>query len=114
MTQSVCMTTMSPTADDLGTLLRMWRAGADLSIAELSEAASKLLPGSLQIGRETVRRYERGIFPAGGPQPYVLAAIAIACGRRIGDLPDHARSDVGLLTELLSNHYFPLSRLVAA
>ena len=108
------MTTVTVTAEDVGTLLRMWRAGADLTIDQLARAASELLPPANQIGRETVRRYERGRFPAAGPDPVTLAAIAIACGRRIGELPEEARTDVDLVSQLLRKSCFPISALTAA
>ena len=108
------MTTMTVTTDDVGTLLRMWRAAADLTIEEVAAKASALLPPTRPIGRETVRRYERGAFPAAGPDPVALAAIAIACGRRIAELPEDAKTDVELVSQLLRKSCFPLSRLVAA
>lgn len=108
------MTTIPVSADNVGTLLRMWRAGADITIDELARRASDLLPDANRIGRETVRRYERGKFPAAGPDPVVLAAIALACGRRIGELPEEVLTDVNLMAELLRKICFPLSCLRAA
>jgi antitoxin (DNA-binding transcriptional repressor) of toxin-antitoxin stability system len=108
------MSTISVEAEDTATLLRMWRAGADLTIEKLTERVAKLVPSTHPIGRETVRRYERGAFPAAGPDPLVLAALAIACGRRIGDLPLEAQTDVNVLAELLRKECLPLSRLQAA
>lgn len=113
MSQSVTMT-LTVTTEDIGTLLRMWRAAADLSIEEVSARATELLGPRMPLGRETVRRYERGRFPAAGPNPTYLAAIAIACGRRISELPDEVRTDVELVSQLLRKPCFPLSALSAA
>lgn len=111
---SVPMTTIPVTGEDVGTLLRMWRAGADLTIEQVATAASERLPAANAVGRETVRRYERGRFPAAGPDALTVAAIAIACGRRLGELPEEMLTDVNLMAEMLRNLCFPISSLVAA
>jgi len=90
-------------AADLAALLRMWRAGADLSIDEVSARASQLLPKSLaRVGRETIRRYERGMFPASGPDSLVVYAVAMACERPGSELPDQVIADLRNMADLLS------------
>lgn len=107
-------TTYTTKTDDLATLLRMWRAAADISLDELVGRIAQLLPPSQAPKRETLRRYEKGLFPVAGPNEVVLAAYAIACGQRIGELPDEVRTDVELVAQLLRKSCFSLSTLAAA
>ena len=80
--------------------MRMWRAGADLTLKEAAAKASELLPHSYSMSYETVRRWERNGFPPHGPDPIMLSALVIALGHKIGELPEGSRADVEMVTEM--------------
>lgn len=100
--------------EELDRLLRMWRAGADLSIEELTERVRALLPPGYAASDEKIRRNEKGIYPASGPDWLVIAATAVACGMQIGELPEEARRNVDLISQLLGTSWSLWSHLVKA
>lgn len=65
----------------------MWRAISKYSLDDAAARAQSFLPSGETITAETVRRYENGRFPIGGPEPVKLAALALAYDRDPCELP---------------------------
>lgn len=93
--------TTTVTVNSLGMLLKVWREDAGLTAREVAARATAMLPGTGDVSRATLYRYEANQFPASGPDALVLAAIARACGRRVGELPTEVLDLVDSLAELL-------------
>jgi transcriptional regulator with XRE-family HTH domain len=105
--------TITTTVNSLGALLRVWRETAGLNLPELAARASGLLPVSHSVSRSTLNRYELDNFPAKGPDPLVLSAIAEACGRRQNEIPEQYRMQQSMM-EILRNRCFPVKAQCAA
>jgi len=71
---------------ETGAIIREWREAADLRQQQLAE-----MIGSTQ---ESISRLESG-HSIGGPKLRTLAAIALACGRRlvVTSIPAHVQED---------------------
>jgi transcriptional regulator with XRE-family HTH domain len=85
--------------DDLGTLLRIWRSQARMTTRDVSERVLDAL--GRKISYMTVTRYENNEFPREGPEPAVLAALTVALGHRVSDLPVENQDSVQKLGDLI-------------
>lgn len=105
---------ITTTVDSLGQLLKVWRDSSGLTLKQLAAKATKVLPGSKRVSYGTLHRYEGDIFPDEGPDPLVLAAVAIVCERKLADYPDEIRSLMAASDELLRMPCFRADKLAAA
>lgn len=83
----------------------MWRTSARLSTKQLTALVNALLPPADRVSWSTINRYEHNTLPAEGAKVQVLAAIAIACGRQLRELPDDVRAEISMLGALLNSKY---------
>lgn len=105
---------ITTTVDSLGQLLKVWRDSSGLTLKELAEAATKILPGQSSVSYGTLHRYEQDQFPDDGPNVFVLTAVAVACGRKVADYPPDIRDLIGVSGDLLGKSWYLWSRLVKA
>jgi transcriptional regulator with XRE-family HTH domain len=89
--------TTSVAIDSLGRLLAVWRVATGMSQTEAAERASERLP--YPISRELVRRLELG--PKNEPDPVVVAALTLAYGHTLGELPESVRNGLAMVDELV-------------
>jgi transcriptional regulator with XRE-family HTH domain len=92
---------MTLSAEDVGMALRMWRAGAQLTLREMEDAVNvELRPVGMTVSYGIISRYELNDFPYGRADPIILAAMAAATNRHISELPDEVLSTVHGAEEL--------------
>jgi len=94
--------------EGLGGLLTWWRVQARLSLRGLAERASALLPEGREVSFEMLRRAEHGETRADGMDPAVLAAVTLALGRNLDELPESDRARIDAFASLLDGRTPPL------
>jgi hypothetical protein len=65
--------------------------------------ARQILPPTMPISRETIRRYETGRVPEKEANPLYVAALAVVYGVRTADLSEQASEGVASIFGVLIN-----------
>lgn len=86
----------------MGERLLTYRRRRGLQLRDVARAAEAILPMSMSISRETIRRMEVGAIPEAKANPVHVAALAEVYGVGVGDISASAAEALdgvrGLLT----------------
>lgn len=83
----------------LGAWLSKARDDAGVSYAEAAYRIRPLLPASLWVSLETIRRMER----RENPDPVLAAALATVYGKAVDEWPEELRRDAGMIRATLTD-----------
>lgn len=84
----------------MGMAIRMWRAAKRFTLREMTEEVNALLPETLHVSQETIRKYEQNEYPRSGPNPVIMAALAAVTGHPMRELPETVQLQMRMVIEL--------------
>lgn len=88
---------------DFAARLRAARDNRGMRLDDAAYLARQILPPTMPISRETIRRYETGRVPEKEANPLYVAALAVVYGVRTADLSEQASEGVASIFGVLIN-----------
>lgn len=99
---------------DFATRLRAARDNKDMRLDDAAYLARQILPPTMPISRETIRRYETGRVAEHEANPLYIAALAVVYGVRTADLSERASEGIASIFGVLVHLNPDLAAAVSA